>query len=399
MGLRRMAGGGAVAAVAASLSLVTCGPTMSPADAVVPDHCVEHVPFDGSADVPGDHRCAGLALDYHVAGVDRSPSPLWAGQWLFTDDEGLYRTGWCTYHLGQHPLSGTPSSPVPQSFARDAGGRLSGYLAWRYRSTADDLTAAALWAVFHYLAGDAAGQHRADDAASALVPSLDMLAAATGRADVQARAIELLGEAQRHAGTQVPEWRLDLTVAVGQSPAEGTATVILTAGTEPVAGQHVSVLVSGGDAPHAATTGPDGSATVAVPLLPGTVTVAATTEAPGAAVVYRGTPATPTPNGAQLMVTAGDPESLTATASLEVPAASTTLPPDVPGSTVPDVTEPDATEPEADSLPVAGSSAEAWTAALAIAALVAGVGLLGTVRRPRHPAAGGSPVGAAPAGR
>ena len=388
-----MAGGSAAAAMAASLSLVTCGPTLSPADAIVPEHCVDHVPFDGSVDVPGDHRCAGLALEYHVAGVDRSPSPLWAGHWLFTDDEGLFRTGWCTYHSGQHPLSGPPSNPVPQSFGRDASGRLSGYLAWRYRDTADDLTAAALWAVFHYLAGDAAGQHRADDASAALVPSLDMLGDATGRADLQARAIELLGEAQRLAGDQVPEWRLDLTVAVGQSPAEGTATVILMAGTEPVVGQHVAVLVSGGDAPHAATTGADGSATVAVPLLPGTVTVAATTDAPGAAMVYRGTPATPTPNGAQLLVSAGDPEPLTATASIEVPATPTTRAPDGPASTVPD-------EADADSLPVAGSSIEAWTAALGIAALVAGAGLLGTVRRPRPVARRiDGPLGAAPAGR
>ena len=103
------------------------------ANAEVPANCVEHVPLDGSPDVPGDHHCTGLPLEFHLGGVDRSPSPTWAGQWLFTDEDGVYRTGWCVYHLGQHPLSGTPSHLVDQSFANDPDGREVAYLAWRYR--------------------------------------------------------------------------------------------------------------------------------------------------------------------------------------------------------------------------------------------------------------------------
>lgn len=391
MGLARSLCGTVVAAAAASLSLTTCGPTLSPADAVMPAHCEEHRPLDGSVDVAGDHHCAGLALDYHLGGIDRSPSSLWAGQWLFTDESGSFRTGWCTYHLGQHPRSDLPSAVVPQSFPLDPDGREVAYLAWRYREVADDVTSAALWAVFHVLAADAGGDFRSDAPDGPLVPSLDVVAAATGRPDVQARAIELLGEARRLAGDDVPEWHLDLTVAAGLSPSEATATVTLMAGDVPVAGQPVAVLVSGGDTPLAATTGTDGSATVAVPYLPGTVTVAATAESPGPAVVYRGTPAVPSPYGAQLLVTAGDPVPLTATATIDAPTASTST---VAGA------EPTAPSTEADSLPVAGSSSKAMTSAVAIALLVAGVGLVGTVRRPRATHRPGSaPLGPSAGGR
>lgn len=372
----------AMAAAAAATALVIVVPSSMSATAEVPANCVEHVPFDGTADVPGDHRCAGLALEYHVSGVDRSPSPLWAGQWLFTDEDGVYRTGWCVYHVGEHPLSGPPSHVVDQSFPLDPSGRRVGYLAWRYRDTTDAVTAAALWAVFHSLAADAAGSARSDAPDAPLVASLDTVAAATGRADVQQRALDLLAEATRLAGDDVPAWHLDLTVAAGPSPAEGAATVTLLAGDTPVAGQSVSVLVSGSDLPLAATTGPDGTATVVVPLLPGTATVVATTDTPGPAVVYRGTPAEPSPHGAQLLVTAGDPVPVTVSAVIDVPTPSTEV--SSPVGVEPSVPSAPSDGGEGD-LPVAGS-ADDRIAAIALACLVGGVGLVGTVRRPRRSA-------------
>ncbi|MFZ9627866.1 MAG: hypothetical protein ACO3C1_00785 [Ilumatobacteraceae bacterium] len=373
----------AVVVAAVVLSL----PSPSPANAEVPANCVEHVPLDGSVDVPGDHRCAGLALDYFVGGAERSPSPTWAGQWLFTDEDGVYRTGWCVYHLGQHPLSGELSHTVDQRFANDLDGREVAYLTWRYRDAVDPLTVAALWAVFHYYAGDAAGPLRSDSPDAPLVPTLDGVGVSTGREDVGRRAIELVDEARRVAGDTVPEWHLDLTVADAPTPAGRAVTVTLVAGEVPIAGQPISVLVSGSDLPLAATTGPDGTATVAVPLLPGTATVVATTDTPGPAVVYRGTPAQPSPQGAQLLVTAGTPVPLTVSAVVDVPATTVT---EVPSVTVDGA---DAAAPGGErTLPVAGGSADPRIAAVGLAALVAGVGLVGTVRRPRRPGPLGPPT-------
>ncbi|MEY2416635.1 MAG: hypothetical protein QOH53_1969, partial [Ilumatobacteraceae bacterium] len=49
----------------------------------IPSNCVAHVSFDRSADLVDDYRCAGLAIEFHTAGVAYSPGPIWAGQWLF----------------------------------------------------------------------------------------------------------------------------------------------------------------------------------------------------------------------------------------------------------------------------------------------------------------------------
>ena len=202
-----------------------------------------------------------------------------------------------------------------QTFPNDPTGGRSAYLSWLYSDSADDLTAAALWAVFHYYAQDAAGSNRSGNATAPLVEHLDGLEVASGRADLQARAIELDAEAARLAG----EWQLTVSLA-----ADGTVTATLLAGTTPVVGRPITVLVSGSDLSHSAVTGADGTATVAVPLLPGTVTVAATASAPGPASVFRGVPAAPNPFGAQLLVTAGPPVALSAVATLDVPGTTTT---------------------------------------------------------------------------
>ncbi len=306
------------------------GASAGPLGTAIPANCVEHTPYDNSADVPGDYRCAGLALAFHTAGSDHSPFPLWAGQWLFTDEAGQYRVGSCTDNRGIHPTVAEPSYPVPQNLPNDATGELSAYIAWRYGDTTDTLTAAAVWALMHYYAQDAAGSNRAQNANAPLIPALDGLAAASGRADLQQRAQELAAEAQRLAGP----WTLAVTV-----DPQGVAVISLFAGKNPVSGQPISLLVSGSDLPLAATTGNDGTATVTVPLPPsGTVTVAAATEAPGSAVVYRGTAAV-LGQRAQTLITGGAPLHLNVTGQAEVPPTTE------PATTEPATTEPATTEP------------------------------------------------------
>ena len=69
----------------------------------VPTNCRQHTSFSGGADVPGDYRCAGLAIHLHVNGYQFSPFPIWAGQWLFVDEEHQFRVGSCTFNRGVHP--------------------------------------------------------------------------------------------------------------------------------------------------------------------------------------------------------------------------------------------------------------------------------------------------------
>ena len=109
-------------------------------------------------------------------------------------------------------------------------------------------------------------------------------------------------------------------------PGAGLAvTITLLAGATPVPGQEVLVHVSGRDLPLAATTGTEGTATVTVDgPLAGTVTVVATSDAPGPPVVYRGTPASPDPHGAQTQLTAGVPRTLRAEATADAPEPTTT---------------------------------------------------------------------------
>ena len=289
----------------------------------MPSNCVAHTSFSGGANASGDYRCAGLAIRYHTSGVASSPFPIWAGQWLFTDQDGQFRVGSCTFNRGEHPTIAQPSYPVSQNFPNDPTGGKGAYLTWRYGDTTDNMTAAAMWVLFHYYAQDAAGSNRATSATAPLVPTLSGIAADSGSAELQARAQQLNHEAVHYSG----KWQL--AVALG---ADGVVTATLLSGTTPVPGQPISVLVSGSDSPFAATTGADGAAMVTVPLAAGTVTVVATASAPGSSAVFRGTPASPDPHGAQTLVTGGVPSALSATAQLEVAAPTTTT------TTVPETT-------------------------------------------------------------
>lgn len=385
--------------------------------APLPAGCVAHSSFSDGGDVAGDYRCAGLAVDFHTAGVGRSPGPIWAGQWLFRDDAGRYRRGTCTFNRGTHPTASRPSHVVAQPFPNDPGGVKAAYLAWRYGETTDPMTAAAMWAVFHHYALDAAGSNRSADPSAPLVPRLDRIAASSGRADLQAAAIALDAEARRLAAQP---WQLGVAA---RSTAGGdlVISVALMSGDTPVPDRPVMVLVSGDDVSRTATTGEDGTATVTVPFPPGPVTVAATTEAPGPVLVYRGTPASPNPLGAQTLAVAGAPRLLRATASLAAPPPPTTLPTTtvppttvppttVPPTTVPPTTVPptttivqippattvaltvppssvpatvSSTVPVATPLPRTGRGTDSLVAWLATAFLVGGAGLLGTIRRRR----------------
>jgi hypothetical protein len=194
--------------------------------------------------------------------------------------------------------------------------------------------------------------------------------------------------------------------------ADGAVSVTLLAGTTPVPDRPITVLVSGLDSSFEATTGTDGNATVTVPLPSGTVTVVATTDAPGPVQVFRGSPAASNPYGAQPLVT-GSSIALRVDAEVSVGEPSTTAAPDTappdtapPDTAVPDTAPPDtapatsvvAVAPDPDPtpssdtvtpathppLPVTGRGGRGGIAQLATAFLVGGIGLLGTLRRPRE---------------
>jgi hypothetical protein len=371
----------------------------------VPAWCAEHSSFSDDADAPDDFRCAGLAVQFHTGGVSASPYPMWAGQWLFRDEVGQFRVGTCTLNRGVHPTTAVPSQVVGQSFPNDPSGAKGAYLAWRYGDTDDPLEAAGLWAVFHHYALDAAGSNRSADPSAPLIPRLDGLAAATGRDDLQAAALRLDAEAETFSAP----WQLAVSI-----DAAGSVLSTLSSGTMPVPDREITVLVSGVDTPFAATTSTDGEATVTVSLPPGTVTVVATTDAPGPALVYRGAPALPDGRGAQTLVTAGPPLTLRAEASVDVPLPTTTIVPEttmpattiesttIPPTTILPTTVPPATvevlppldtttipwippstipRPTPPPLPRTGVHGDGGIAWLATAFLVGGTGLLGTLRR------------------
>ena len=361
--------------LALSIGVVAWAQQLGPS---IPAGCVAHTTFDVRPDVPGDYRCAGLALDFHTLGTRRSSEPLWAGQWLFTDENGHFRMGWCTFNRGTHPTIAIRSHIVAETFPNDPTGAKGAYLAWKYGHTTDPLTSAAVWADFHYYAQDSAGVSRADDPTRPLVAQLGRLAAMSGRADLQTLAVRL----DRDAVAMSATWKLVVTVTP-----DGVVSATLRSGSTPVPDRPISVLVSGSDDPLSATTGPDGTATVTVPLPSGTVTVAATAEAPGPAVVYRGVAADPGPNGAQTLVTAGTPRTLQATATIDV------TPPTEPSTTesaTTQTTEPDTTVPATvpttvpagpSGPPLPRTGGRGGVAYLATSFLVGGVGLVGSIRR------------------
>jgi hypothetical protein len=234
---------------------------------------------------------------------------------LFVDETGQFRVGSCTFNRGIHPTIDVPSAVVAQSFPNDPTGVKVGYLTWRYGDTTDNLTAAAMWAVLHYYAQDSAGTRRAQNGAAPLVPSLDMIARASGRDDIEALAVALDADASLYSGERVITATVDI---------DGHIEVTLTAAGQPVADTAITLLVSGQDAPLAARTDAAGVARSTMPMTPGHMTVVASASVPGPAVVYRGRPAGRDPHGAQNLVTGGTPGVVSATASIEVPAPTTT---------------------------------------------------------------------------
>ena len=375
-------------------ALVAVAPALPAPGVDVPAKCTVHTSFSDGADAANDYRCAGLAIAFHTSGASASPWPIWAGQWLFVDEQGDFRMGTCTFNRGTHPTIASPSTPVAQQFPNDPTGARGAYLAWKYGDTTDPLTAAALWAVFHHYALDAAGSNRSANPAAPLVPRLDGIAAASGRADLQEAAMALDAEARAMSG----EWSLRVEIEP-----TGDVVVEVLAGDRPVADREVEVLVSGDDVSRIVLTGADGRATVTVPLPSGTVTVAATTESPGAVQAYRGAPASPNPLGGQTLVVAGPPELLRTSASVDVPEPSTTTTTTVPPTTAPQTTAaqappttvavtstttapvtiaPSTSAPASHPpLPSTGRGGDGGAARLATAFLVGGIGLLGTLRR------------------
>jgi LPXTG-motif cell wall-anchored protein len=257
----------------------------------------------------GDYACAGIELAFHTSGSGAATSTIWAGQWLFTDDAGNYRLGSCTFNRGLHPRADDPARPIAQSLPNDPGHDKSAYLTWRYGSTTDDLTAAALWAIFHYYAQDPAGSARAADPTSSLVPSLEMVGQASGRADLQQRAIALDAEAARYAG----KFRMSADVA-------GT-TVTIRVAVDKVGVPGVAVDVDG------TVLVTDDAGAVTVQAVPGS-TVRASASIPGEPVVYLAAPLRPHQFGGQSLITAGPPSRNETGATVPLPATTTTtLPP------------------------------------------------------------------------
>lgn len=281
-----------------------------PLGSSVPPHCEAHTSFSGGVDLADDYRCAGLAIDFHAAGPWASPFPIWAGQWLFVDELGQFRVGSCTFNRGIHPSIAAPSAPVEQRFPNDPSGAKSAYLTWRYGDTTDDVTAAALWAVFHYYAQDAAGTNRNPNGSAPLVPRLDRIGEQSGRDDLEALALRLDGEASRF----VDPFTLDLTLG-----ADGILTTTVRSGTSAV--PDVAVLLGDGST---ITTGADGSVRHAISLSAGHTTITGSAARPGGAVVYRGRPAGSDPHGAQTLVTGGTPGRMTAEVSVDIPSPTTT---------------------------------------------------------------------------
>lgn len=327
----------AVAGAAAfELLLVTFGWAPGPpahATGAIPAHCVEHTPLGDEDDYRSDFHCAGIAIDYHLSGVARSKGPIWAGQWLFTDQAGEYRLGMCTFNRGGHPRSDIASSPVAQTFPNDPDGTRRAYLTWRYGRTTDNLTAAALWALFHFYAQDAAGSNRAANAAHPLVPTLDVIAASSGRQDIEDLAKALHNEAGRF------ETSFSIHVSL---PNVSAGRVTVKAGDAPVPGTRVVLAASGATFADGSTTiqvatDAGGSAAFALGTASGEVTVVAASTAPGATQVYRGVAADPSGVQPQTLLTAGIDVQIAGSATA-VAAPTTTTSPETTTTTIPATT-------------------------------------------------------------
>ena len=218
----------------------------------------------------------GFAIEFHTAGVAYSPAPD-LGRPVAVRRRVRPVPGRLVHVQPRHPSrpSTRRRSPVSQLFPNDPTGAKGAYLTWRYGDTTDNLTAAAMWAVFHYYAQDGAGTRRALDAAAPLIPSLGMIAGASGErrtADRRDRARRRGQRGSRGSGRSQSRWRTD-----------GQIDVAVVAGAQPVAGAAVTLLISGQDAPTTVFTDAAGSAHSTMPPAPGAMTVVASTSAPGAA--------------------------------------------------------------------------------------------------------------------
>lgn len=296
----------------------------------------------------GDYACAGLELPFHTAGVQASTSTIWAGQWLFTGNDGVQRIGSCVFNRGLHPRADDPAQPVEQALPNDADGAKSAYLTWRYGTTTDAVTAAALWAVFHYYAQDPAGSERAADPNAPLVPSLAMVAAASGRADVQQRAIALDAEARQHAGP----------VRVAAIPSGSTVTFTASVNGRGLAG--LPLQIEGGEPVGVVVTLPAGVLTnadgvVVVRATPGSE-VRATASVPRRAAVYLGAPLRAHPFGGQALITAGPPATVLAAATIPAPITTTTTTPTATTTTTTPTTTTTTVPPSSTTTTVAPSS-------------------------------------------
>jgi hypothetical protein len=333
-------------------SAVPARSAAGPLGTAVPSHCIEHTTFaPGDVDMAGDVRCAGQVVALHHGGPARSPSPVWAGQWLFRDETGRYRVGSCTFHRGIHPSSTSPASAVAQELPNDPGRRRSAYLTWRYGDTTDPPTAAALWAVLHFYAQDAAGSARSDTPEAPLVPDLATLAETTGDQGIEDLAIALYAEARRLSG--------DAEMSLGIA-SHDTVEVVVTAGGAPFAGVPVVLTRSTDGATFEVVTGADGTAAATILLVDDGAFVTASARVPGDAVVYAGPPAAPDPHGVQTLITAGTSRTIEVTAprpptptTTTSTSTTTTLPP----TTLPPTTLP----PTTSTMPPTTTTAEPAT--------------------------------------
>ena len=286
----------------------------------IPANCIENTSFDGGPDLPGDYRCAGLVVDFHVDGAANSPFPLWAGQWLFADQTGALRLGSCVFNRGIHPTINQPSTPVTQAFPNDPTGSKRAYLTWKYGVTTDNLTAAGLWAVFHYYAQDAAGSNRAVNPTSPLVATLARVSEETGRQDIEDTAVDLDREANQFAAP--------FAVTVGlDNDGHGVARVL--AGDVPVVGLAVTVDADGAafdDDAQSVTLVTDEMGTVDFEVSgpDHDVTVTASASAPAPAVVYLAAPAEPAGHLPQMLITRGPVTMIHATATATLASTTTT---------------------------------------------------------------------------
>ena len=136
----------------------------------------------------------------------------------------------------------------------------------------------------------------------------------------------------------------DLVLPAGLAVRLGNATVVTTAGGT-IAGGTLTVAAEA-EIPGTAANLPSGTVLPLVAPIAGLAAQSATVAAPGAAGSYRGAPASPDPQGSQILVSGGRPIVLRAEAQVQAAAATTTAPTtEATTTTEPTTTEPTTTEP------------------------------------------------------